>query len=88
MVETNPFVSTLSHPPFFNGDLTPAGDLNALCSELWPLVSAHLPKSRKRPVSKEYAFQALIANFLIAMQITEPELIGKRCSDHTLRPHV
>jgi hypothetical protein len=78
MAETNPLVSTLSNPPFFNGDLTSTGDLDGLCNELWPLVMAHLPESRKKPRSKEYAFRSLVANFLMAMQTTEPELIAPR----------
>jgi hypothetical protein len=78
MADTNPFVSTLSEPPFFKGNLAPVGDLDSLCNELWPLVMAHLPKSRKRPFSKEYVFRSLVANFLMAMQATEPELIAPR----------
>lgn len=78
MAETNPIVSTLSNPPFFNGNLTPSGDLDSLCTELWPLVMAHLPESRKRSVKRKDAFRSLVANFLMAMQTTEPELIAPR----------
>jgi hypothetical protein len=78
MVETNPIVSTPSNPPFFNGNLTPAGDLDGLCTELWPLVEGHLPESRKRSVKRKDAFRSLVANFLMAMQTTEPELIAPR----------
>jgi hypothetical protein len=42
------------------------------------LVEAHLRESRKRPVSKEYAFRSLVANILMAMQTTKPELIAPR----------
>jgi len=78
MRETNPIVSTLPNPPFFNGNLTPTGDLDSLCNQLWPLVEAHLPESRKRPIRKKDAFRSLVANFLMAMQTTEPELIAPR----------
>lgn len=78
MAETNPLVSTLSNPPFFNGNLTPAGDLDALCTELWPLALAHLPESRKRPKSSESAFRSLIANFIMALQTAGSELIAPR----------
>jgi hypothetical protein len=78
MAETITPVSTLSNPPFFNGNLTPAGDLGVLCTELWPLVMAYLPESRKRPIRKKDAFRSLVANFLMAMQTTEPELIAPR----------
>jgi hypothetical protein len=78
MAETDPLVSTLSNPPFFNGNLTPAGDLDSLCDELWPFVMAHLPESRKKPTSKEYVFRSLLANFLMMMQTAEPELIVPR----------
>jgi hypothetical protein len=78
MRETNPIVSTLSNPPFFNGNLTPAADLDNLCTELWPLVMAHLPKSRKRPVKMKDAFRSIVASLLMAMQTAQPELIVPR----------
>jgi hypothetical protein len=81
MAETITPVSTLYNPPFFNGNLIPAGKLETLCTELWPLVMAHLPESRKRPIRKKDAFRSLVANFLMAMQTTEPELIAPRNKD-------
>ena len=78
MKDTNPFVPTLSNHPFFNPDLIPAEGLDDHCNQLWPLVMAHLPESRKKPYGVEYIFRSLIANFVSAMQVGQPVLIVPR----------
>jgi hypothetical protein len=78
MMETSPFAVTLPSHPFFNADLTPAGDLDCLGDDLWPWVMAHLPESRKKPHGPEYVFRSLIANFVTAMKIGEHVLIVPR----------
>ncbi|GEO16230.1 hypothetical protein [Microvirga aerophila] len=78
MAETSPFTITLPNYPFFNADLNPAGDLESLCDDLWPLVMAHLPESRKKPHGPEYVFRSLITNFVTAMQVGGPVLIVSR----------
>jgi hypothetical protein len=78
MTDTNPFTPTRSNHPFFNSDLTPAEGLDDLCNQLWPLVMAHLPASRKKPYGIEYVFRSLIANFVSVMRVGEPVLIVPR----------
>jgi hypothetical protein len=78
MTDTNPFVPTLPNHPFFNPDLIPADRLDDLCNQLWPLVMAHLPESRKKPYGVEYVFRSLIANFVTVMRVGEPVLIVPR----------
>jgi len=75
MVETNPFAITLPNHPFFNADLIPTGNLDQLCDELWPLVMAHLPESRKKPSGPEYVFRSLVANAYVAITDDRAELI-------------
>ena len=64
--------------PFFNPDLIPTEGLDDLCNQLWPLVVAHLPESRKKPYGVEYVFRSMIANFVSAMQVGETVLIVPR----------
>lgn len=78
MTDTNPFTPTLSNYPFFNPDLIPAEGLDDLCNQLWPLVLAHLPQSRKKPYGVEYVFRSLIANFATLMLIGNQVLIVPR----------
>ena len=78
MEETNPFTPTLSNHPFFNPDLIPTNTLYDVCDQLWPLVLAHLPESRKKPYGAEYVFRSLVANFASAVRTGEPVLIVPR----------
>jgi hypothetical protein len=75
MVETNPFAITLPNYPFYNADLIPTGDLDSLCNELWPLVMAHLPESRKKPLGVEYVFRSLIANVYTMLMVGKSQFV-------------
>src|SRR5689334_2497079 len=78
MAEPNPFVPTLFNHPFFNADLIPTNELDDLCDELWPLVVAHLPDSRKKPHGPEYVFRSLIANLCMVWNVGQTALIVPR----------
>lgn len=81
MMDESPFTITLANNPFFDTNLQPIGPLADLCSELWPLVAAHIPASRKRPLGEQYVFGSLIANFCRMLLIGKTELTTPRNHD-------